>query len=294
MLISPSVKVLGNQLFNVYLVGKENKIIVECAVSGIIPKLKKQAAEMGGIGNIERLVIMHAHFDHVCGLPGLRGLFPTARVAASAKAADILARETVVENFFREDKAMTVTLKESGHDGDVPAESIAHPRTLPIDEIIQDKQVLHLANDFNLYFHHAPGHSPCSLMAYSPEDEILFSSDSAGFPVDEQMVFPIFFHSYELYIQTIRRMLELSINVLAAAHGDVITGPSNVRSYLKLALYWAERVRHMVLEAVKRGDDREEVAVRIFDLFYHSRLKIYTPENIMMCSRLIVKRAMDK
>jgi len=294
MFISPSVKVLGNQLFNVYLVGKENKVIVECAVSGIIPKLKKQAMEMGGIDSVERLVVMHAHFDHVCGLPGLRRLFPTARVAASAKAADILAREVVVENFFREDQAMTATLAVFGHDGDMPAESLTHPRTLPIDEIIQDKLVLPLASNFNLYFNHAPGHSPCSLMAYSPEEEVLFSSDSAGFPVDEQMVFPIFFHSYKLYTQTIKRMMELPVNVLVAAHGDVITGPTKVRSYLKLALYWAETIRHMVLEAINRGDDSEEVAARIFNLFYHSRLKIYTPDNIMMCSRLIVKRAMEQ
>lgn len=294
MLISQSVKVLGNRLFNVYLAGTEEKVLLECAVSGLIPLLEKQVHEAGGAAGLKRLVVMHAHFDHVCGLPGLRGLFPTARSAGSAKAADILGREKVVANFFREDAAMTVTLARwEEKSGLPPTPGFTPPRTLPLDEIIPDGAVWHLSPGFNLYFYHAPGHSPCSLMAYSPEEEVLFFSDCAGFPVDDRMIFPVFFQRYDAYVETIKRMLELPVSVLAGAHGDIITGTPAVRSFLESALGWAEWAGSVTSKAVRSGTDPDEVAARIFKLFYHHRLRMYTPENIMMCSRLIVKRAME-
>lgn len=295
MIIGSSTRVLGNGHFNLYLAGSEEKVIIEGGVSGVLPVVRRQAAGVGA-GGVCRIVVMHAHFDHVCGIPGLGEIFPEAHTAGSAKAAEVLARPAVVENFFREDQAMTGTLAaisgsavSCGNGGDRQDK----PSTLPIDEIIPEGSVWDLGPGFSLQFSRAPGHSPCSLMAYCPEDEIMFSSDSAGFPVEEGMVFPIFFDGYRNYIKTIGRMLELPVTVLAGAHEEIIIGPDRVRNYLRLALDWAERTRARVEEAVGRGVDREDLARQIFSEFYRGRLKMYSTDNIMLCSRLIVKRSIE-
>lgn len=295
MQISSSVKVLGNCHFNVYLAGTEEKVVIEGGVSGVIPALSRQVNDMGGPGGVSRLVVMHAHFDHVCGLPGLKGFFPAAGVAASARAASVLAKPAVVSGFFREDRAMTATLRDmdgDGHPQDSGGEFIP-PATLTVDEIIPEGAVWRLGPNFSLQFSPAPGHSPCSLMAYSPEEEVLFSSDSAGFPVDKLMVFPIFFDGYHAYVQTIRKMLDLPVSVLAGAHEEIVTGRRQVRESLRRALDWAESTRAMVEEAVSRGVDREKLAGEIFSRFYRGRLRMYTVENIMVCCRLIIKRSID-
>lgn len=294
MQISSSVRVLGNRHFNVYLAGAEEKAVIEGGVSGVIPVLSRQINEMQA-GGVTRLVVMHAHFDHVCGLPGLRGLFPAARAAASAKAAAVLAKPSVVSGFFREDEAMTATLKDlDGDDGrPEPGGGFIPPATLPVDEIIPEETVWRLGSNFSLRFSPAPGHSPCSLMAYSPEEEVLFSSDSAGFPVDGRMVFPIFFDGYHAYVQTIRKMLDLPVKVLAGAHEEIITGRPRVRECLLRALDWAESTRAMVSEADGGGADREQLAGELFSRFYRGRLRMYTAENIMICCRLIVKRSVE-
>lgn len=296
MYISSSVRLLGNGHFNVYLVGGEEKAVIEGAVSGVIPVLDQQVKEIRGADEVSRLVAMHAHFDHVCGLPGMRAVFSRARTAASEKAAGVLAKPSVVANFFREDAAMTGALNSAagGQDGGGAgsAKDFVPPQTITVDEIIPDGAVWQLGR-CSLHFSRAPGHSPCSLTAYCPEEEVLFSSDSAGFPVDGRMVFPIFFDGFGAYVKTLKSMLDLPVAVLAGAHEEVVSGRRQVRSYLRSAVDWAEKTRSRVEEAVKGGVDQEALARQLFDQFYHSRLKIYTPENIMLCCRLIVKRSIE-
>ncbi|MFZ5632495.1 MAG: MBL fold metallo-hydrolase [Bacillota bacterium] len=297
MIISQSVRLLGNGHFNIYLVGSGRTVVLECGVSGVVPAVARQVKENGWADQVSHLVVMHAHFDHVCGLPGMTGVFSRAETVASARAADVLARPKVVARFFHEDEAMTRTLDALAgrtHGGDAGPGRVADPpETLKVDRIIEGEEVWQLGPGLSLHFTGAPGHSPCSLMAYCPQEEVLFSSDSAGFPVDSRTVFPIFFDGYRSYVQTIKRMMDLPVSVLAGAHGEVIRGRRQVMDYLRSALDWAESTRASVEKEVGRGADQEALARQVFARFYHGRLKIYTEENIMTCSRLIVRRSIE-
>ena len=298
MKIGESVRVLGNSHFFIYLAGTAQRIVLEGGVSGVIPVVRQQVREMPGvIDEVSCLVVMHAHFDHVCGLPGLAQVFTKARTAASSKASDVLSKPGVVAGFFEQDEAMTTTLKElgeyAGGDETLSEQALSRVETIKIDQLINEGSVWHLGNGFSLNFVRAPGHSPCSMMAYCPQEEILFCSDSAGFPVDGEYVFPIFFDGYAAYTETIRSMLDLPVTVLAGAHEEIVRGRREVRAYLQRSLDWAEKTQAMVVENISRGISREKMAQNIFNLFHHGRLKIYTPENIMLCSRLIVKRSIE-
>ncbi|MFZ5642163.1 MAG: MBL fold metallo-hydrolase [Bacillota bacterium] len=271
---------LGNSFFKIYLLGKEEKTMVECGVSGVIPVILKELIK----ADVRRILVMHAHFDHVCGLPLLKEIYPQAVVAASEKAASVLARNSVVERFFREDRAMTDTL--SG-----PARDFIRPDKINIDEIVCDGDRLHIGKGQSLHIMSAPGHSPCSILAYFPEEETVFCSDSAGFPVDSKTSFPIYFDGFTDYIETIKKIMELSVNFLAGAHDEVVRGQKLVRDYLENSLDWAEKTREYVTRGLKEGIESETLAKKLFDQFYRDRLKIYTQDNILLCCRLIVKRS---
>jgi len=296
--IGESVKVLGNSHFIIYIVGAERKVVLEGGVSGVIPVLSQQVREIPGlIDEVSGLVVMHAHFDHVCGLPEMAQIFTKAVTAASSKAADVLAKPGVIRGFFDQDEAMTTTLKDLGeYIGSYEIglkQSPSHVETIEIDRLINEGDIWQLGNGCSLNFIRAPGHSPCSIMAYYPREEILFCSDSAGFPVDRDYVFPIFFDGYLAFTETIRKMLDLPITVLAGAHEEIVRGRREVRAYLQRSLDWADKTRAMVVEGISRGISKEKMAQDVYNLFYHSRLKIYTPENIMLCSHLIVKRSLE-
>lgn len=56
--------------------------------------------------------IPHAHFDHVCGVPGLKEAFPHLQVLASGPAAKVLGKEKVVTGFFNEDRVFIENLQK--------------------------------------------------------------------------------------------------------------------------------------------------------------------------------------
>lgn len=290
MLISKSVRVLGNDYFRLYLAGSDPMILIEGGVSGIIPLVKQQLKDMQVNGpKVSRLVVMHAHFDHVCGVPGLCAILKNPETWASARAAAILARPNILAGFFSQDCAMTENIGQSP--GIVPLGM--PPEKIDIQNIIIDGTVWRLGKGISLRFMSAPGHSPCSITAYCPEEEILFCSDSAGFPVDNNTIFPIFFDGFSNYVQTVKKMAEMPVSVLAGAHGEIIFGRRQVKEHLQRALHWAEKTRDLVLEEQRRGADREELSRIIFEMFFRGRLEIYTRDNIMLCSELIVRRSIE-
>lgn len=288
--LTDRVTVLGNRHFHIYAVGDNPAVWLEGAVSAVVPTVARQMQSGFAKGTVSHLVIMHAHFDHVCGIPGLLRLFPGARVAASAIARKVLQRPKVVNHFFTEDAAMTRLLHSEGLLAGEPAPAAS---TIDVVQVIDDGERWEIAPGVSLQFYHAPGHSPCSIVAYQPEGEVLFSSDCAGFPIDDKHLFPIFFESYEKYIGTIQRLADLPIQILAGAHEQIIQGPKQVREFWNLARIEAEKVREKITELLQKGLDQQAVADQLFSHYYAGNLRIYSEQNIRLCCNLLVRRVKE-
>ncbi|AGL00934.1 MBL fold metallo-hydrolase [Desulfoscipio gibsoniae] len=291
MYLTEQITVLGNRHFRIYAVGKNPAVLLEGAVSAVVPAVAGQVQSSDIAPSINHLVIMHAHFDHVCGMPGLRQLFPGARVAASAKARDVLQRSKVVAHFFAEDAAMTRVLCNEGYLTETAG--IAAPATIDVDDVIEDGMCWEPSPGVRLQFYHAPGHSPCSLVAYLPEGEVLFSSDCAGFPIDNNRLFPIFFESYEKYVSTINRLADLPVSILAGAHEQIIQGSKQVREFWNLARTEAEWAREKIILLLQKGLDEMSVVEELFEYYYTGNLRIYSEQNIRLCCSLLVRRVKE-
>jgi glyoxylase-like metal-dependent hydrolase (beta-lactamase superfamily II) len=164
---------------------------------------------------------------------------------------------------------------------------------MEIEREINDGEKWDLGRGVTLYFYHAPGHSPCSIMAYLPGGEVLFSSDSAGFPISENRLFPIFFAGYGDYLKTIDRMRELPVQILAGAHEQIVRGREQVRRFLDLARAEAERLRETVVDARRRGLDVQATAGLLFEQYYTGNLLIYSEQNIRLCCEILTKRSLE-
>ncbi|MBF7082429.1 MBL fold metallo-hydrolase [Desulfallas sp. Bu1-1] len=290
MRLADHVTVLGNRHFYLYAVGSGPAVILEGGVSAVVPAVAKQAETAVSPGEVGHLVVMHAHFDHVCGIPGLRKIFPNARVAGSAEAGKVLRRSKIVARFFREDAAVTGAMREQGLLEGPPGPAA---ETMEIDREINDGEKWDLGQGVTLYFYHAPGHSPCSIMAYLPGGEVLFSSDSAGFPISDNRLFPIFFAGYGDYLKTIDRMRELPVQILAGAHEQIVRGREQVRRFLDLARAEAERLRETVVDARRRGLDVQATAGLLFEQYYTGNLLIYSEQNIRLCCEILTRRSLE-
>lgn len=287
MKLTENVVCIGNQHFNHYIVGQEKAAVIECGVSGSIVSFRQEWGALADKPRVEYLVASHAHFDHVCGIPALRDLFPQSRLAASSEAKRVLANPKILKNFFDQDGKMAELLNEEGI---VSAEVIIpSPEEIIVDTVINGKDNIDLGRGLKLEVIAVPGHSPCNLAFYLPDDQVMFPSDTAGFQISDESIFPIFFQDFSLYMESIERLMAYPAKILAVPHEKIWTGDDIPRFYQR-ALDAAQNAFDMIKDMLDLGMDDNIIKQELFNFYYRDRLRIYIPENISICVELLLRR----
>jgi len=288
--ISEHVIQLGNRHFNYFIIGQEEAAVIECGVTGGVVSLSQQWTQWETPPPIRYLIASHAHFDHVCGIPALRELFPEASVLASAEANKILGKTKIVKNFFVQDEKMSAVLAAEGILEGIPVSP--NPETIKVDQVIGEGGEIHLGGGLKLRIIGAPGHSPCSLAFYLPQEQVMFVSDSGGFQISDDRLFPIFFQGYELYQETLRRLRGFPTRVLAIPH-ERIWVQGDVQAFYNRAIKTAQDAYANIEMMLDNGLDDEAIKRNLFSYYYQGNLRIYTAENITTCVDLLVRRVKE-
>jgi len=101
---------------------------------------------------------------------------------------------------------------------------------------------------------HPNGHTPNSLMAYIPEQKILFSGDNVcelGLPsFKEACLFPWF--------ETLKRIMEMDIRFIVLGHGKICT-----KAEVKVFYIQIEELADRVMKAIKKGAPKSEIVDKI-------------------------------
>ncbi|MEQ8199982.1 MAG: MBL fold metallo-hydrolase [Syntrophomonadaceae bacterium] len=287
MRLTDNVLCMGNQHFRHYIVGQERAAVVECGVSGSIVSFRRQWMPLQNKPQVEYLLASHAHFDHVCGIPALRELFPQAQLVASAEAKKVLSNPKILRNFFSQDERMTELLLGEGMiDEDIKTPL---PEQITVDTVVGGGDVLDLGRGLMLEVIDVPGHSPCNLAFYLPADQVMFLSDTAGFQTSDELIFPIFFSDFEMYMDSIRRLMSYPTKVLAIPHERIWVDEEVPRFYQR-ALDIAQNAYDIIKAMLDKGLDDETIKQNLFELYYRDKLRIYVPENITLCVELLLRR----
>ncbi len=287
--LTDHVAVFGNDHFRHYMVGEYQDVLIECGVTVSARQFAQQLSDADRPGP-EKILVMHAHFDHVCGIPELKRHFPDAEVLASPTAAKVLNNPKLLAGFFDQDRQIARYMEPES-----PASDTARPlreNQIAVDRIVNGGDRIALKGGGNLELIAAPGHSPCGLAAWFEKDRVLFVSDALGFQVTDDIIFPVFFHAYRPYIQTIERLANYPANVLAFPHERIWQG-KDVKATFSRALSAARELREEILSVVNSGRDLTDLKQMLFDRFYRGDLRIYTPQNIKLCVDLVVRRSIE-
>jgi glyoxylase-like metal-dependent hydrolase (beta-lactamase superfamily II) len=197
---------------NSYLVREDDGLtLIDTAIPGSAPAILEAARGLGG--SIRRIVLTHAHGDHLGALDALRALLPDAEVLISARDARFLAGDMRLESSEPQTKLR----------GAYQTVATRPTRLLSDGDQVGSLQVVG-----------TPGHTPGHIALFDPRDGSLIAGDAfqtrAGLAVSGTIrwLFPfpaMGTWNRPLALASARRLRALNPARLAVGHGEVLEQP---------------------------------------------------------------------
>ncbi len=254
---------LGREESGVYLLeGQNESMIISGGMSYILPDVLQQIRDFGITEDgIRKLLILHAHFDHVGIVPFLKRRHSEVQIYASARAWEILempkAIKTINEFSLMVAARMGKVEDCSGLDlewrGDVAGASVSEGDQIMIDDI-------------EVKIFETPGHSSCSISAYVPQMKALFASDGGGIPYQDTIVTPGN-SNFTLFQQSLEKLKDLEVEYLCADHYGYIAG-EEAADFIQQTIRMAKQNRSLMEKAYLRTGDVDTAAHELVTSFY--------------------------
>ena len=200
-------------LINVYLVLEDDGLtVVDTAVSGTEAHITKAAEKLGQ--PVRRILLTHAHLDHVGSLDALHALYPDAEVIISARDA----------RFLTGDMSLDADEPQVKLRGGFPTVQTRPTRLLADGDAIGSLRAVA-----------SPGHTPGHMSFWDTRDGTLIAGDAfqtqAGLAVAGQLrlLFPLpalaTWHK-PTALRSARKLTALEPRLLAVGHGRVLENPT--------------------------------------------------------------------
>ncbi|MFN8058689.1 MAG: MBL fold metallo-hydrolase [Vicinamibacterales bacterium] len=181
---------------NTYLVGDEAPALIDTATGNdaFVAELRAALETTAAGGELGRVLVTHAHVDHVGGVPALRSCWPDVRVSKRA--------------WPEVDEAYGASW-----------------------DAIEGEPVLDVAGT-RLWALHTPGHAPDHLVFFEPRTGTLFGGDLVQ--NGNTIVVPASKGGHlGSYLSSLRKVLELAPRRILPGHGPPIDQPAALlRAYL--------------------------------------------------------------
>ena len=284
---------LGTNEYPVFLVidGDEGAIF-EGGVGATGPVVKEQLAGLDVPADIvKQVIITHAHPDHVMAVPAFRAMFPGVTVCASKVAAGTLAVEKAVRLFTKIDGMLTEALVKAGSIKDKHRPEPLTEKQIAVDKILAEGDTVTVGRrKFNVLA--TPGHSDCSLSFYESATHVLIISDATGYYIPDCGYFwPNYFSDYGAYLESIRRLAALEVEILCLSHNAVVKGAQAVNAYFDGATAATEAYHERIVAETAAGKAPDEIS-RQLGIEAHEKTQLLGVEFFQKNCELLVKQSL--
>lgn len=266
--------VLGAAEMPVYLLDGEKPVLFEASLSILGPVLVEEIRTILGDRSPEMLFLTHVHFDHCGAAAFLKKTFPDLIIAASRKASEILSRPNALSLMALLNQSAAEVFKR--WHPEITATLAFEP--FPLDRVLADGDRVELGAGSTVEVVAAPGHTWDSLSYYLPKRKILIASEAAGCVDNSGEVTTEFLSDYQAYVDTIRRLSRLDVEILCQGHRLVYTGedvPPFFNRSLEAAAIFRETVEKLLRE---EGGDISRTVTRMKALEYDPKPHPKQPE----------------
>jgi glyoxylase-like metal-dependent hydrolase (beta-lactamase superfamily II) len=281
--INDNLWILGNEYFHIYLIKSEKAFaLVETGISATVDILLEQLLSFGA--KPDYLIVTHPHSDHITGLGYLRNSFPRAQVIAGNGTESFVAHPKAAKSMIAEDIHMMEAMTSHGLCRKRPA--ITSAPSLSGCKVVNDGDELSIG-DLTIRFIAAQGHSPGNILVHVPAVKTVLVSDSLGNHYPGRGFFPTFFTGFEDYLATIDRLEKLAPQILGLAHNGLFSESEEIKDKFQSARKAANDVHTYIVNDLRRDED---IAQDLFGFYYTDELAVYSPQNILNCCRLLIRR----
>jgi glyoxylase-like metal-dependent hydrolase (beta-lactamase superfamily II) len=278
--------ILGNGYFHIYLLkGTKACALVETGISATADTLLDQISFLKIKPDF--IIVTHPHSDHITGLDYLKSAFPHMGVIAGSGAEAFIAYPKSSQSFMAEDLHMTQALVSRGACKEERV--ISCPPSLTGCNVVGDGEELDLG-DITIRFLEAKGHSPGNILVQVPSINAALISDSLGNHYPGRGFFPTFFTGYADYVATMNRLEKFNPDFLGLAHNGFFSSREDIKNIFQIARQCAGDVLDYIVEMKKKDED---IAKDLFTFYYTDELAVYSPQNILSCCRLLVRRVRE-
>ena len=246
-------------LGTVYLVVGDKTALVETGcpvqVPDILEALEKLGCDAEGLSYI---IPTHVHGDHAGGAGLLAQRMPQAHVVAHPKAAKFLADPSMIARLTQGFKHIF---------GEDAEERFGKMSPIPQEKFvwIEDGESIPLGGR-ELKAINTPGHAPHHLSFLDTGTRGLFCGDAFGGYFSEiEVILPSSTPGSDpdLTLRSMEKLQELNPDFVFFSHGNSTREAAKI---LQLGVDEARQCRHIALEALKAGEDREEVARKLIEV----------------------------
>lgn len=137
-----------------------------------------------------------------------------------------------------------------------------------VDVILENGQVIQLAEDISVEVISTAGHTRDQLSYYIPERKILFATESVGNLDRIGQIIPEFLVDFELYLTNIKHLFLLDVEILCLGHQFVVLN-SDVKEFFPRSIKEAELFKSRVEKLlIKENGDINRVVTRIKAIEY--------------------------
>jgi glyoxylase-like metal-dependent hydrolase (beta-lactamase superfamily II) len=254
--ISKRILFIGKEESCMHLVRGDECTIIGGGLAYIVPDLLEQLDRYDiDRKSITRLLILHAHFDHVGAVSHLQNTLPNLRVLGSPRAKELLSRDDVAKNIIDMNRGM---IAANGLEAEAEKTGVILD-PIRVDETVSGgDRVTWGGVEFEII--DAPGHSSCSIAAYMPEEKALFASDSGGIPFGDS-IFAAGNSNFTEYQKTLERFAEYDVDIHLPEHYGVFTG-EDARTFMERSIEAAKETRTLLEDAYAgTGDVSESIKI---------------------------------
>jgi len=276
---------LGREESCVYLLeGNDGSMIVSGGMSYIVPDLLRQFKEFGiDEERIQKLLILHAHFDHVGIVPFLKRRHPRIEIYASQRGWEILKMDKAMNTINEFSRTVT---KRMGRD-EVYSTFDLDWREDISGKVVREGDRIDLGG-LEAAILEIPGHSSCCIAAYVPEFKVLFPTDGGGIPFD-QTIIPSGNSNYTKYQESLERLKSLPVEYYCADHYGYVTGVE-AREFTSKTIEMASQKRAQMEEVYRSTRDIDVAAQKLVSSFYdENRGYFLSPEIFLDVYRQMVR-----